>query len=96
MTFWEVLAYMAPVIFLPWVIYTVLMFYSFKIETEDRFIKACLYLMYWLMLTASLFFLLFGVLDLDWEVGSLIVAIFNNVAAVLLPMIIYLVTKRGR
>lgn len=96
MTFWEVSTYMAPVIFLPWVIYTVLMFYSFKIETEDRFIKACWYLMYWLMLTVSLFFLLFGVFDLDGEVGILITAIFNNVAAVLLPVIIYLVTKRGR
>ena len=93
MTFWEV---MAPVIFLPWVIYSVLMFYSFKIETEDRFIKANLYLLYWLLLTLILFFLLFEVFGLDGEVGILITAIFNNIAAVLLPVIIYLVTKRGR
>ena len=93
MTFWEV---MAPVILLPWVIYSVLMFYSFKIETEDRFIKANLYLLYWLLLTLILFFLLFEVFGLDGEVGILITAIFNNIAAVLLPVIIYLVTKRGR
>ena len=96
MTFWEALAFVAPRVFLPWVIFTLLRFYLGKIESEDRFIKAILYLSYWLVEFITMNFILFGIFDLDGEAGSLITAIFNNIAAVLLPVIIYLVTKRRR